>query len=135
MEELGSLLNLISDWHPLAIIITLIWACGLCAGIMNNFSFTAAIVIIIQAFMTRHGAFVDSSAMQETLWWALALAVCLGGNLTAVGAAANLCTISIAKKGGQDISFKTFSMYSLPITIVTFILTSVYIAIRYLLVV
>ncbi|MCH2207866.1 MAG: ArsB/NhaD family transporter [Lentisphaerales bacterium] len=131
MEELGSLLNLISDWHPLAIIITLIWVCGLCAGIMNNVSFTAAIVIIIQAFMARHGAFVDSPAMQETLWWALALAVCLGGNLTAVGAAANLCTISIAKKGGQDISFKTFSMYSLPITIVTLILTSVYVAIRY----
>ncbi len=32
------------------------------------------------------------------LWWSLALGACLGGNLTLVGAAANVVVVSLAEK-------------------------------------
>ena len=41
----------------------------------------------------------------EALWWALSLGACLGGNMTIVGAAANIVGSSVAKKVGIEISF------------------------------
>ena len=42
MAELGKLLVKLEHWHPLAIILTIMWVSGICAAIMNNVSFTAA---------------------------------------------------------------------------------------------
>lgn len=131
MGKIGDLLQSIKNWHPLIIIITLMWVCGVCAAIMNNVSFTAAIVLVIQAFLAKTAPFSDSLALQHTLWWGLALAVCLGGNGTAVGAAANLVTIGIAEKGGTKITFKDFIKYGVPVTIGTLIFATLYVIIRY----
>ena len=43
------------------------------------------------------------------LWWALALGTDLGGNLTAVGASANVIVIGIAQRAGNPISFWEFT--------------------------
>ena len=103
MDVLGKWLNTIAHWHPLAIILTIMWVSGFCAAIMNNVSFTAAAIIIVANFM-QSMEFFTAQNHQELLWWALALGVCLGGNGSAVGAAANMCTISIAEKNGTKIS-------------------------------
>ena len=120
----------LEDWHPLAIILTIMWVGGICAAIMNNVSFTAAAVIIIGQFMGSH-EFFTIREHEELLWWALALGVCLGGNGSAVGAAANMCTIGIAEKNGYKISFKDFLVYGIPVTIVSLIACSFYIALRF----
>ena len=130
MAELGKWLNQISHWHPLAIILTIMWVSGICAAIMNNVSFTAAAVIIVANFM-QTTEFFSVQLHEELLWWALALGVCLGGNGSAVGAAANMCTISIAEKNGTKISFAEFFKYGFPVTIVSLAMASAYIAIRF----
>ncbi|MGL4854201.1 MAG: SLC13 family permease [Lentisphaeria bacterium] len=134
MSEVGKLLNLINNWPPLLIITILIWVCGTLAAIMNNVSFTAAAVVIIGEFITNTAPFNTDLSLQHTLWWALALAVCLGGNGSAVGAAANLVTIGIAEKGGCKLTFKDFLRYGLPVTIVTLALSNLYIVARYYLI-
>ena len=131
MAELGTVLQAISSWHPLLIILTIMWLSGICAAIMNNVSFTAAAVIIIGGFLEQNPVFAESVFLQQTLWWALALGVCLGGNGSAVGAAANMCTISIAEKNGTHISFKDFFVYGLPVTFISLIAASFYITWRY----
>jgi Na+/H+ antiporter NhaD/arsenite permease-like protein len=130
MNELGKLLVYMNDWHPLAIMLTIMWVGGICAAIMNNVSFTAAAVIIIGQFMSTH-EFFEVRLHEELLWWALALGVCLGGNGSAVGAAANMCTIGIAEKNGHKISFKDFLVYGIPVTIVSLIAASVYVTLRF----
>lgn len=131
MKELGNLLDHVESWHPLVIILCIMWGSGICAAIMNNVSFTAAIVIIIGSFLQKNAVFSADVALQETLWWALALGVCLGGNGSAVGAAANMCTISIAEKNGLKISFKEFFKYGIPVTLLTLVAASVYVCLRY----
>lgn len=131
MATIGDLFNKISHWHPLAFIIFMVWICGIGAAIMNNVSFTAAIVIIMQNFMNNSEVYAQNPALQSTLWWALAFSVCLAGNGTAVGAAANLVTIGIAEKSGINIKFSTFIKYGLPVTVVTLMMTTVYVVIRY----
>ena len=45
----------------------------------------------------------------EALWWALALGADFGGNLTAIGASANVVVLGIAKRNGTPISFWEFT--------------------------
>lgn len=131
MTEFGRALSCMVNWNPLVTIIVIMWVSGIAAAIMNNVSFTAAMVAIVSGFIAAVPAFRDNQALSELLWWGLALSVCLGGNGTLVGAAANLVTVGIADKAGEKISFKTFLIYGVPITIFSLIMSSLYVALRY----
>ena len=63
--------------------------------------------------------------------WGLALSVCLGGNASLVGAAANLVTVGIAEKNGYKVSFSQFLVYGVPVTLGSMVLASIYIIVRY----
>lgn len=67
----------------------------------------------------------------EVLWWALSLGACLGGNMTIVGAAANIVGSSVSKKVGIEISFKEFFKWGLIVVLQSTILSLIYIYIRY----
>lgn len=67
----------------------------------------------------------------EVLWWALSLGACLGGNMTIVGAAANIVGSSVAKKVGIEISFKEFFKWGVIVVIQSTILSLIYIYLRY----
>ena len=68
----------------------------------------------------------------DPLWWSLALGACLGGNLTLVGAAANVVVASLAEKSGHSISFAHFLRYGAITTVISLVLASGYIWLRYL---
>jgi Na+/H+ antiporter NhaD/arsenite permease-like protein len=131
MEKFGSLLAFTKGWNVLVIVLLVMWISGIAAAVMNNVSFTAAMVTIIATFLSSTPAFKDSMANQHLMWWGLALAVCLGGNGTVVGAAANLVTVGIAEKAGNQISFKQFITYGAPVAFLSLAASSVYIIIRY----
>ncbi|MDD5698473.1 MAG: ArsB/NhaD family transporter [Victivallaceae bacterium] len=133
MAEFSSLLAFTRNWNILVTILTVMWLSGICAAIMNNVSYTAAVVSIVAGFMATTPAFANP-AYRELMWWALALAVCLGGNGTLVGAAANLVTAGIAEKGGNKVTFKEFLRYGLPVTAASLAAASLYIFVRYLLI-
>lgn len=67
----------------------------------------------------------------HVLWWALSLGACLGGNMTIVGAAANIVGSSVAKKAGIEISFKEFFKWGTIIVLQSTILSLIYLYIRY----
>lgn len=131
MEKLGSYLHFTASWHPLLIILTMMWICGLAVAIINNVSFTAVAVTIIMAFMKTVPVFQGNVPLEHLMWWGVALALCLGGNFTLFGAAANLVVVGLAQQAGEQISFKRFAMYGVPVTIYALILSSIYITIRY----
>ncbi len=131
MNEIGQLLEGTYSWHPLVFILALMWVSGIAAAITNNVSYTAAMVAVVSLYLSGAPAFQNDVPLQQLLWWGLALAVCLGGNGTLVGAAANLVTVGIAEKAGLKVSFKTFMVYGVPVTIFSMIAASVYICLRY----
>lgn len=65
------------------------------------------------------------------LWWSLALGACLGGNGTAIGASANVIVVGMSEKAGQRISFGRFMYYGMPIMIMTVVISTVYVWLRY----
>lgn len=67
----------------------------------------------------------------DALWWALALGADFGGNLTAVGASANVVMIGIARGAGHPISFWEFTRKGALVTAVSIGLSAVYPWLRY----
>lgn len=131
MEKIGGLLNLMEGWPVPVVVLLIMWVSALAAAIMNNVSFTAAMVTVVAAFISGNSAFNASSACRDLLWWGLALAVCLGGNASLVGAAANLVTVGIAEKNGHQVTFGQFLRYGIPVTIGSLVFASIYILVRY----
>ncbi|MFA7230940.1 MAG: ArsB/NhaD family transporter, partial [Victivallaceae bacterium] len=131
MEKFGDLLAFTANWNVLVTVLLVMWVSAIAAAIMNNVSFTAAMVTVVATFLAKTPAFQDNLANQHLMWWGLALAVCLGGNGTIVGAAANLVTAGISEKSGHKITFKEFMIYGFPVTLFSMIASSIYIIIRY----
>lgn len=117
--------------------ITTLWFSAISSAIVDNIPFVASMIPLITD--TAHavlpsGMDFKSVVQHPTLmpvWWSLALGACLGGNGTPVGASANVITIGLAKKSGYPISFKKFIVYAIPITIETIVIATVYIWLRY----
>ena len=132
MDEFGKLLNFTSEWNPLLIIIVVMWFCGIVVAVMNNVSFTTVVVTVIGAFLVKSPLFQGNIELQRLMWWGIALSVCLGGNFTIIAAAANLVTAGVAEQAGHKISFNEFFKYGAPIALVSLVLSTAYIAIRYM---
>ena len=69
---------------------------------MNNIPFTIAMIPIVNLMQE------SNHIPNNILWWALVLGACFGGNLTMLGASANIVTVGIAKKFKHNkIKFKS----------------------------
>ncbi len=71
------------------------------------------------------------TAYPQVLWWALALGADFGGNLTAVGASANVVMLGIAPPRGNPISFWEFTRKGAVVTVMSIALAAVYLWPRY----
>jgi Na+/H+ antiporter NhaD/arsenite permease-like protein len=69
----------------------------------------------------------------EPLIWALVLGADMGGNATIVGASANVVVSSMSEARGQPISFVRYLRYGVPATLLTMLVCTADIVIRYIL--
>jgi Na+/H+ antiporter NhaD/arsenite permease-like protein len=102
----------------------LIWLSAVASGIVDNIPYTATMIPLVQS--------LGQSMPVEPLWWSLALGADLGGNATLVGASANVVVASLAARSGYPISFRTFMIYGIPVTLMSLVLASIYVWVRYL---
>jgi Na+/H+ antiporter NhaD/arsenite permease-like protein len=94
---------------------------------INNVPYAATMTPVVgQIAATIPG--VTSSGV---LWWALLLGTVLGGNLTAVGASANIVAVGIAQRAGHPVSFWDFTKRGAVVTAVSFVLSVGYLWLRY----
>ncbi len=100
------------------------WVSALASGVVDNIPFTAAMVPVVQELQGGGG--------DDAYWWALALGACFGGNLTLIAAAANVAAAGMAQRNGRPIGFVEFLRVGAPATLLSMVLATAYIAIRYL---
>ncbi len=109
----------------------ILWASGILSGIIDNIPYTATMAPLISELINP----ANPNAIQgatHALWWALSLGACLGGNLTIIGAAANVLVSETAASKGHKISFLRFMKYGALITFISLVLSSLYLYFRYL---
>ncbi|KAA1249654.1 ArsB/NhaD family transporter [Mycobacterium simiae] len=97
------------------------------SGIIDNIPYVATMTPIVTELVAGMPGQVDS----DVLWWALALGADFGGNLTAVGASANVVMLGIARRAGTPISFWEFTRKGIVVTAVSISLSAVYLWLRY----
>lgn len=96
------------------------------SGVVDNIPYVASMIPVVQ-----HLVEVLPSSDNDGLWWALAFGADFGGNLTIVGASANVVAIGLAHARGIKISFGKFLLYGAPVTIVSVGLALPYVLFRY----
>jgi Na+/H+ antiporter NhaD/arsenite permease-like protein len=131
-EQTG-ILQAIADWilvvcqgNLTVAVLIILWVSGFSSAIIDNIPYTATMLPIV-AFLGK----TIPGGESGVLWWALSLGACFGGNGTIIGASANVVTTGIAEKAGHRISFYDFMIQAAPITIISLIISSIFLLVRY----
>ncbi len=106
--------------NPYVLVLVVLWVSGIVSGFLDNIPFTITMIPIVE-FMLQ-----STPIPNNILWWALALGACFGGNITMIGASANIVSIGMAKKFKQEISFLEFMKTGFVISLITLSVASIY---------
>lgn len=109
----------------------ILWVSGIASATIDNIPFVATMIPLIQDMAVGMGLSPDSAQI-DVLWWSLALGACLGGNGTLIGASANVIVAGIASREGNGFSYMQFLKVGAPLTLVSLIISHIYIFLRYL---
>lgn len=104
--------------NPYVMTLMVLWVSGIASGFIDNIPFTITMIPIVKMMLAAH------PIGHNILWWALALGACLGGNLTLIGASANIVAAAIMRKHGHHLSFMEYTRKSAPGTILSLIICS-----------
>jgi Na+/H+ antiporter NhaD/arsenite permease-like protein len=107
-------------------VIGFLWLSAFASAIVDNIPYTATMIPVVNQIG-------ESGLPIEPLWWALALGACLGGNATIVGASANVVVANMAARAGHPITFRAFLPYGVLVAVVSLVMSTVYLYLRYLL--
>ena len=99
------------------------------SGVIDNIPYVASMSPLVAELSQG----IADPAQAQALWWSLALGADLGGNLTAVGASANVVAIGIAYRNGTPISFWQFTKKGAIVTFITIVIAVAYVWLRYFL--
>ena len=105
----------------------ILWASGFISGIIDNIPYTATMTpMLLEIQKTMGGDYTFP------LWWCLSLGACLGGNMTIIGAAANVIVSETSAHEGHPIAFMKFLKYGIMTMVISLAISSVYVYIRFL---
>ena len=108
--------------------LTILWISAIVSAIVDNIPFVATMIPLIKSMAPTFGG----AENLMPLWWSLALGACLGGNGSLVGASANLIVAGFAERSGHRIRFLPFMAAAFPLMILSVVIASCYIYLRYL---
>jgi Na+/H+ antiporter NhaD/arsenite permease-like protein len=97
------------------------------SGVIDNIPYVATMSPLV--YDLAHS--ISNPVHAEALWWSLALGADLGGNMTAVGASANVVVIGIAARADSPITFWQFTRKGAVVTVITIALCVPYLWLRY----
>jgi Na+/H+ antiporter NhaD/arsenite permease-like protein len=103
----------------------MLWFSAITSALVDNIPYTATAIPVVERL-------VADGLPAGPLWWSLALGACLGGNLTIVGASANVVVASLAGRAGHPIGFVAFLRYGAVVVAVSLVIATAYLWLRYL---
>lgn len=124
IENLANYLINITKGNTTYTMCIILWISAIISSVLDNIPFVATLIPLILT-MESQGINV------APLWWATSLGACLGGNGTLIGASANIVLANIGQKHGYDISFKKYFQLGFPVMILTILISTVYLLLKY----
>jgi Na+/H+ antiporter NhaD/arsenite permease-like protein len=124
IKEVADAIADVTNGDRTAELLGIMWVSAIGSGIVDNIPFTATMIPVVEQLQGPNG--------DDAYWWALALGACFGGNATIVAAAANVAASGMAARAGKPIGFVEFMKAGLPVTLISMLLATGYVALRYL---
>ncbi|OXM72034.1 MULTISPECIES: SLC13 family permease [Amycolatopsis] len=129
---IGHLARLAADatgGNALLAVMLILVVSAVLSGIIDNIPYVATMSPLVAGMV----ADLPDPGQGQALWWALALGADFGGNLTAIGASANVVMLGIAAREGTPITFWEFTRKGAVVTLITVTLAAPYLWLRYFL--
>lgn len=89
----------------------IVWISVILSAFIDNIPYTATMLTIVPVIAS------DMGMEPKLLYYGLLCGATLGGNLTPIGASANIAGIGILKKEGYEVKATTFMKYGVPFTL------------------
>ncbi|WP_439381118.1 SLC13 family permease [Amycolatopsis lexingtonensis] len=125
--ELAELAARATGGNALVAVMVILVASALLSGVIDNIPYVATMSPLVLA-LTQD---IPDPVHSEALWWSLALGADFGGNMTAIGASANVVMLGIAARSGSPISFWEFTRKGAQVTLLTVLIAAPYLWLRY----
>ena len=127
VDELSRWATEATGGHALLTTMLILGVSFVLSGVINNVPYAATMAPIVGQLVPSMVGHVHP----QVLWWALVLGTDLGGNLTAVGASANVVILGIARRADSPISFSEFTRKGAIVTVISIGISAVYLWVRY----
>jgi len=125
IQEIAEGIASATDGNRSAELLGIAWVSAVASGVVDNIPFTATMIPVVEQLQ-------GADTADDAYWWALAIGACFGGNATLIAAAANVAAAGMAQRSGRPIGFVEFLKVGLPVTLLSMLLATGYIAVRYL---
>ena len=96
---------------PFILYSAVVWVSVLLSGFIDNVPYVTAMLPVVMRFAVQAGLPVEIFA------FGLLLGACLGGNITPIGASANVVAVGLLHREGYPVSFGRFMKMGLPFTV------------------
>ena len=113
MDHLATVMSSTVGSSPFLAFAMVIIFSVLVSGFVDNVPFLLVMIPVVQKVA------INLQVEVPLLMFGLLIGSCLGGNLTPIGASANIVTIGILRKRGQMVRFRDFLRVSVPFTVVS----------------
>lgn len=111
IDEIGRLISKLSGGNVFVIYTIIVWLSVLLSAFIDNIPYVATMLPVVAVIAGSLG--IDPTV----LYFGLLVGSTLGGNLTPIGASANITSLGILRKEGYEVSAKTFMKLSVPFTL------------------
>jgi len=130
LEETGAIgevadgIAAVTDGNRTAELLGILGVSAVGSAVVDNIPFTTAMIPVVEQLRGDSG--------DDAYWWVLALGACFGGNATLIAAAANVAAAGMASRARQPIGFVAFLKAGIPATMISMVIATAYVALRYL---
>ncbi|MBR3755303.1 MAG: arsenic transporter [Clostridia bacterium] len=111
IDVIGNAISSLGSGSPFLIYTIIVWMSVILSAFIDNIPYTATMLSIMPVIAA------DIGIEPKILYYGLLCGATLGGNLTPIGASANIAGIGILRKEGHEVKSTTFMKFGVPFTL------------------
>ncbi len=129
IDALAGLLARLGGGDVFLLFTVIVWASVLISAFIDNIPYVATMIPVIGTLAAQLSATtgVDALLIAAPLYFGLLSGATLGGNITPIGASANIAAIGILRKNGFEVKNSDFFKIGIPFTLAAIIPAYIYI--------
>lgn len=112
IDVIGNAIAQLGSGSPFLVFTIILWMSVLLSAFIDNIPYTATMLSIVPVIAAS-----IPGMEPKLLYYGLLCGATLGGNITPIGASANITGIGILRKEGYEVKAGTFMKYSVPFTL------------------